>query len=68
MRNISAVYNQLIADGPHPPVEAAPALGGLLAGADLVVVEVVFLSHIDRREVRHDHIAACFKSKLPADG
>ena len=65
---VSSVRDELIPDARHAGREAAPALGGFLAGADLVVVEHIFFPDADRGEVGHDHVGPCQDALLPAQG
>ena len=48
-------------------LQASTALSSFFAGAYLIIVKVVFFSHLDRRKVRHYYVATGFKSELSAD-
>ncbi len=68
MDMIAPVYGQLHAYRGHADVQAARALGRLMAGTDLVVIQHIFFSHAHWGQVGHDHVGATAQPFLPAVG
>lgn len=50
--------NYLVADSLHSSVQAVPALRRLFAGANLVVVQFIFLPDVHRRKIWHNYICS----------
>ena len=61
---IPAVCHDLAADQFHAPAEAETAFCCLISGADFSVIEHVFLSHRNRRKIRHHDICAGFYAEF----
>ena len=69
LRNMVApAHNHPVADGFNALRQSVPALGGFLAGADLIVVEGVFFANRHGRQVRHAHVGARQNALFPALG
>lgn len=57
IRRVAPVRHDPVSDRFHTAVQAATALCRLLAGTDLMIIQRIFLSHGNRREVRHYNIS-----------
>ena len=64
---IPAVRHDLAADQFHAPAEAETAFCCLISGADFSVIEHVFLSHRNRRKIRHHDICAGFYAEFTSN-
>ena len=63
---VAARNDDLVSDLFHLPPKRRDARFGAHVCALFAVVEHVFLSHLERREIRHHHVAAREDSLLPA--
>ena len=67
-REISAVDRHRAADGGQAPFQAGQMFRGLLPGAELMVVERIFLPGGGGRQVGHDHVGPRLDPQLPPLG
>lgn len=64
LSKVSPIHNGLEADAFDALFGAGTALGGLVARTDFIVIDIVILSVVAWRKVRHHHISAILNAQL----
>lgn len=66
--DVTAGRDEGVADRGDAALQAPHALRPLFSGADLSVIQCVFLPHGQGREVGHHDVGACRQAQFPAVG